>query len=366
MKHIRIGIIGVGQIAKAHLETYSKMQGVELVAACDINADELAKVASQFKIPHTYTSFREMLERDDLDAVDVCLHNNFHAPFSIAVMEAGKHCYCEKPIAGSYADGKAMLDASARTGKMLSIQLAKLFDRGTRFAKHLIDQGQLGEVYHARSCGTRRRGRPFVDGYGTPTFVQKRNSAGGALYDMGVYHISRALYLMGNPDVARISGKTYQKLAMHESRRASSGYDVEELGLGFVRFNNGSTLEVAEAWAVNLDSMGHSFVLGSKGGVKLEPFSFHSSIEDLEANTTFDEGGIEYRLSMTEPATHAYTGPQQHWIAALRGEVELLPTDRIALQTSLISEGIYRSEQLNREVTADEVAQASVSTAVKV
>lgn len=366
MNNIRIGIIGVGQIAKSHLETYAKIAGVEVVAAADINAEELARVAERFKIAHAYGSFRELLRRDDLDAVDVCLHNNFHAPVSIAVMESGKHCYCEKPMAGSYADAKAMLDASKRTGQMLSIQLAKLFDRGTRFAKHLIDIGQLGEVYHARSAGFRRRGRPFVDGYGTPTFVQKRNSAGGAMYDMGVYHVSRALYLLGNPTVKRISGKVYQKTAMHEGRRASSGYDVEELGLGFVKFEGDQTLDIAESWAIHLDTLGPSYVAGTKGGVKLEPLTFHSTIGELEANTTFDEGGIDFRLGQTEPTTLAYAGPQQHWVAALRGEVPLLPTDAIALQTMLISEGIYMSDALGREVGADEVMGASKSTAVAV
>jgi predicted dehydrogenase len=103
--------------------------------------------------------------------------------------------------------------------------------------------------------GFRRRGRPFVDGYGTPTFVQKRNSAGGALYDMGVYHIGVMLYLLGNPQVERISGKTYQKIAMDAARQEQSGYDVEELGLGFVRFANDATLDIIEAWAIHLDGL---------------------------------------------------------------------------------------------------------------
>src|SRR5439155_14345468 len=107
--------------------------------------------------------------------------------------------------------------------------------------------------------------RPFVDGYGTPTFVQKRNSAGGALYDMGVYHISQILYLLGNPPVTRVGGKTYQKTEMDETRRAASGYDVEELGVGFVRFAPPAgdvTMELIEAWAIHLDAFEGSYVVG--------------------------------------------------------------------------------------------------------
>jgi predicted dehydrogenase len=183
-------------------------------------------------VPHLYTDFRELLRRDDLDAIDVCLHNNLHRPATEAALRAGKHVYCEKPMAGSYRDAEAMLKTARETGRKLSIQLAQVFVPETRAAKELIDSGELGDVYHARSTGYRRRGRPYVDGYGTPTFVQKRNSAGGALYDMGVYHISRILYLLGNPQVTRVSGKTHQRTDMDAARRKTSGYDVEEIGPG--------------------------------------------------------------------------------------------------------------------------------------
>lgn len=191
MEQRRIAIIGAGQIGKHHLNEYHRVGGADIVAICDINEAEARRVAEENQIPHVYADFRELLKRDDIEAVDVCLHNNFHAPVSIAAMEAGKHVYCEKPIAGSYRDGAAMLEAARATGKMLHIQLATLYTKETKAAKILIDGGKLGKLYHARSTGFRRRGRPFVDGYGTTAFTQKATASGGALYDMGVYHISR-------------------------------------------------------------------------------------------------------------------------------------------------------------------------------
>ena len=366
VKTIRIGIVGVGQIGKNHLNTYANIPGVELVAAADVNAPELARVAEQFHIPHTHANFRDLLRRDDLDAVDVCLHNNFHSPVTCAVLESGKNCYCEKPMAGSYVDARAMLDTARRTGRKLSIQLATLFAKETKLAKRLIDRGELGRVYHARSTGFRRRGRPFVDGYGTATFVQKRNSAGGALYDMGVYHIAQMLYLLGAPAVERISGKTYQETGMDEARRTSSGYDVEELGLGLVRMAGGVTLDIVESWAIHLNSFEGSSIVGGKGGIRLNPFSFHTALHDMELNATFETDGIDWRWHQMDDTQTGYDGPQQHWIAALQGRVPLLPTAEIALQTMLVSEGIYLSNALGREVTADEVLANSKSTAVKV
>jgi predicted dehydrogenase len=223
----------------------------------------------------------------------------------------------------------------------------------------------LGEVYFARSTGWRRRGRPFVDGYGTPTFVQKRNSAGGALYDMGVYHIAQMLYLLGNPKVARVSGKTYQKTGMDEKRRATSGYDVEELGMGLVRFEGDLTLDIIEAWAIHLDAFEGSYVVGTQGGVRLAPFGFFRSAGHLDLSATTNLDGANFRWRKVAGDHAFYEGPQQHWIAALQGKVELLPTAELALTTMLISEAIYLSSQRGEEVSAAEVAEKSVSTAVK-
>ena len=364
VKRIRIGMIGVGQIAKYHLSQYEEIDEVDIVAACDIDESELTSVCDRYTIEHRYTDFRKLLERDDLDAVDVCLHNNFHAPMTIAALEADKHVYCEKPIAGSYRDGKSMIDAARAAGKMLHIQLATLYENETKAALQLIDDGALGNLYHARSTGFRRRGRPYVDGYGSPTFVQKEISAGGALFDMGVYHIAQILYLLGNPPVVRVSGKIYQETAMDPVRKQKSGYNVEELGLGFVRFEDGVTMDLVEAWAIYLDGFEGSSVVGSNGGIRLKPFGYFSTVSDMNANTTIDLGYFEYRNHQLRENEDAYDTSQKHWIAALQGRVPLLDTAGIALSTMLIQESIYRSDSLGREVTCDEISEGSVSSAV--
>jgi predicted dehydrogenase len=363
---IRLGIIGVGQIGKRHMATYQKITGAEIVAVADINKAELERVGAQADIPNIYTDFRQLLARDDIEAVDVCLHNNFHMPVTVAALEAGKHVYCEKPMAGAYVDALKMWQTAQATGRQVSIQLYPLFQNDTKAAKSLIDSGQLGRLYHARSMGYRRRGRPFVDGYGSPTFVQKAMAAGGAMYDTGVYNISRLLYLMDNPAVQRISGQTYQETEIDERRREMSRYDVEELGLGFVRFEGKLTLDIIEAWAVHMNPFEGSSLFGTDGGIRLEPFGFYRSLGDLDLDTTTNLDAFAYRLHTVRDNGHAYDGPQEHWIAALQGQIPLLPTAELALNTMLISEGIYLSSQMGREVTAEEVAAQSVSTAVAV
>jgi predicted dehydrogenase len=360
-KRIRLGVIGTGQIGKMHLERYQKIPGAEVVAVADINEHEARRVATSLNIPHVYTDFRELLRRDDIEAVDVCLHNVLHRPVTVAALEAGKDVFCEKPMASTYADAKIMFDAARSLNRKLSIQFFTLFLKETRAAKTLIDGGHLGEIYHARSTGFRRRGRPYVDGYGTANFVQKQHASGGALYDMGVYHIAQVLYLTGNPAVQRITGKTYQKTPMDPRREKISGYNVEELGLGFVRFDHDFTLDIIEAWAIHLDDLEGSSIVGSEGGVRLAPFGYFRSVGDLDLDSTADLESAHFRWNHVSDDGDAYENPQHHWIAALQGRVELLPTDEIALNTMLISEGIYLSDRLGRDVSAEEVKETSVS-----
>jgi len=153
---------------------------------------------------------------------------------------------------------------------------------------------------------------------------------------------------------------------MDEGRRTDSQYNVEELGLGFVRFDDGLTLDIIEAWAINLDKFDGSTVFGTKGGLRLNPFGYFFSNGDMNFDATLDIAGYDWRLHSLRDDPDAYDSPEKHWIAALQGRVGLMPTAKIGLNTMMISEGIYLSDKLNREVTSDEVRERSISSMVEV
>ena len=285
---VRIGMIGAGQIAQQHMGNYSQIPEAEMVAVADLFPEKVEAARQKFGIPDGYADFRELLARDDIEAVDVCVHNNKHAPITIAALQAGKHVYCEKPMAGTYRDAEEMLAASRRCERRLHIQMGMIYSAEARAAKRLIDDGNLGKIYYARSFGYRRRGRPFVDGYGTANFVDKSICAGGALFDMGIYHISQVLHLIGNPAVRTVTGATHQELEMYEDRRAFAGYSVEEMGLGWVRLEGGISFDIEETWAVHHDGSESSKILGSRGGLRLDPLAYFSSLSDMPLSATFD------------------------------------------------------------------------------
>ena len=362
MKTVRIAMIGAGQIAQRHLEEYRNIPGVEIVAICSGHRSTAEAVAAKWGIPEVCEDHREVIARKDLDVVDVCVHNRLHAPIVIDALNAGQNVYCEKPLSSSYADGKAMVEAAERNGKLLHIQLARLYWPETRAAMRLVQGGALGDIYYAKAVGFRRRNRPYVDGYGTTSFVRKEISAGGAVLDMMVYQVSRMLYLLGNPQVERISGRTFQRTGMYEDRREKSGYDVEEFGTGFVRFANGAVMHVDESWAIHLPELGASCMAGDKGGILFDPFRFSTTMCDLELDCTGHLPEMERRWLSTDPREVAYTSSQQHLVAALRGDIQPIDTAHLALNTLLIQEGIYLSEKLGREVTAAEVEAMSEKT----
>ena len=153
---------------------------------------------------------------------------------------------------------------------------------------------------------------------------------------------------------------------MDAQRQAVSGYDVEELGTGYVRLANNVSLDIIEAWAIHLNDIEASSLVGSEGGIRLHPFGFYTNVGDLELDSTVNLESFDWRVHQLRENADAYDTPQHHWIAALQGRVDLLPTAEIALNTMLISEGIYRSHEAGREVTAAEVRECSQSTAVSV
>ncbi len=352
---IKIGIIGTGIIGKAHIRRYGEIPEAEIVAVCDLDEDEAQRVAKANGIQQVFADYKDLLKIDEIDAVDVCLHNRLHAPVTIDALNAGKHVFCEKPMSHCYADAKSMYDTAQKVGKKLSIQLGTLFKGDARAAKRLIDDGRLGELYYAKSSFYRRRGRPFVDGYATPAFVQTQAAGGGAMLDMAVYHLSLINWLIDNPPLKTVSGSIYQKTGMYEDRRKASGYDVEELGIGLVRYQNGITLFIEEAWAIHMDAGNGARVMGAQGGVCVEPFGYFTTLSDMEMNATVDIATFERRWHSCDPTAVGFDSPQHNWIYGLLGKVEMIDTAAIALKTAQITEGIYKSAALGKEVAAEDI-----------
>lgn len=274
MKKLKIGIVGVGSIAKvAHICSYNGMDDVEIKAVCDIDPEKL----NYDQIPTTaqkYTDYREMIQKADIDAVDICTPNDLHSEIAVYALERGKHVFCEKPDAISSAERKKMSEAEKKSGKTLMVMRNNRHTAGSIYLKKSIENGEFGDIYAGRCGWIRRRGIPGKGGW----FTTNSRSGGGPLIDLGVHMIDLAIYLMGNPRAVAVSGSTYRKFAeaadISDSEHSSFGekiengvFDVEDLAVGFIKFENGASLQIEFSWASNIEEESRFVELrGTKGG----------------------------------------------------------------------------------------------------
>ncbi|MCX8052848.1 MAG: Gfo/Idh/MocA family oxidoreductase, partial [Armatimonadetes bacterium] len=218
---IRVGIVGTG-IGRHHARGYQKCPDVEIRAFCDIDETRARRCAEEYGARDVYTDFREMMKDPEIDAVSVCTPNALHAPVTITAFEAGKHVICEKPLATNAADGRAMVEAGKKAGKIFMMAFNNRFRGDTQLLKKCIEAGELGEIYYAKTGWLRRKGIPGMGGW----FTTKSMSGGGPLIDLGVHVLDLTLWLMGNPKPTYVLGSSYAKFGPEMAKKSGGTYDV--------------------------------------------------------------------------------------------------------------------------------------------
>ncbi len=144
---IRYGVIGTGNRGQAHLRTVNEILDIEVVAVCDSNERRLQQGAALVRTqPETYTDYRKLLERKDLDAVILVVPDHLHAEMAIAAFRAGKHVLTEKPMATTLADAEAMIAAAERAGKVLQIGLQLRYTGLYLTAQRELCEGRIGQL----------------------------------------------------------------------------------------------------------------------------------------------------------------------------------------------------------------------------
>ena len=151
MKKIRMAVIGLKTFGKnAHVKAIVANENAELVAVCDIVEEIARKVADEYGVDY-YLDYKELLKREDLDAITIATPDQIHREIAVAAMAAGKHVLCEKPLALSVEDCKAMVAASKQYGKKLMVgQICRLAPSFV-LAKELVDRGEIGEIFFMES-----------------------------------------------------------------------------------------------------------------------------------------------------------------------------------------------------------------------
>ena len=337
---LKFGIIGVGKICQGcHLPAYDKIDDVEIVALCDINEERLKQVGEKYPNAKLYTSYEEMINKEELDAVDICTPNNIHSKAAVYALDHGLNVLCEKPDAVSVSEAEKMKASAEKSGKTLMVIRNNRYRPSTKFLKQYIAEGKMGEIYAGRCGWIRRRGIPGWGGW----FTDKAQAGGGPLIDLGVHIIDLSMYLMGNAKPVTVSGCTYLKFP-HTSY---SKIDVEDLAMGFIRFDNGACLQIEFSWASNIpgDQM---FVelRGTKAGSRMSGIDrkFEIFTEECGVNTYLRPDIDDYNC----PPHHEQN--IRHFIDVINGKAEPDFTPEQGLNMVKILEALYKSAELGYEI----------------
>ena len=280
-KKLKVGLIGLGGICRySHMKFYKKAPDVKIVAICDIIPEKIEAFKEEFNLSDvvSYTDYKELLKTEELDYIDICTPNYLHSIIAVEAMEKGINVFCEKPDAVSVSEALKMKDMAEKSQKTLMVMRNNRYRSTARYLKKYIEDGKMGEIYCGRCGWQRRRGIPGKGGW----FTTKKQSGGGPLIDLGVHMIDLAIWLMGNPTPVAVSGCTYAKFAdsnISDSVHSKFGetknegtFDVEDLAMGFIKFDNGACLQIEFSWASNIEQeKGFVELRGTKAGIELIP-----------------------------------------------------------------------------------------------
>ena len=355
-KKLRVGIIGCGGIANGkHMPSLKAVKEDEMVAFCDIVKWKAEKAARDFGVEGSkvYEDYKELLKDETIDVVHVCTPNRSHSFITVDALHAGKHVMCEKPMAINSAEAKKMIDAAKETGKKLTIGYQNRQAAENQFAKEYCDNGNLGEIYFAKAHAIRRRAVPTWG-----VFLNEYEQGGGPLIDIGTHALDLTLWMMNNYKPKYCVGTTYHKLN-NQTRTGNAWGDwkpedftVEDSAFGFVVMENGATIVLESAWALNtLEVRETRYQLcGTKEG--LDTFTGKVRINGVdcgrqyEKNPNLEVGGVAFfeGSGNVSPATREAIA----WAHAILDDTDPVVLPEQAYVVTQILEGIYESAKTGK------------------
>jgi predicted dehydrogenase len=246
---LNIGMIGYGFMGKAHSNAYvtvSNFFDLEyrpvLKAVCARNEEKLTAFADQWGYESTETDWRALLERDDIDVVDICVPNNLHREIALAAAEAGKMILCEKPLSMNTEEGEEMCQAVEAAGVANMVWYNYRRVPAVTLAKQLIDEGRLGRIFHYRSL--------FLQDWTISTDLPQGGEAlwrldveaagSGVTGDLLAHCIDTAMWLNGGIDTVTAMTETFIKERTHQLTGEVQPVGIDDACAFLARFSNGS------------------------------------------------------------------------------------------------------------------------------
>ncbi|PYI50559.1 Gfo/Idh/MocA family protein [Paenibacillus flagellatus] len=353
MSKIKVAIIGCGTIANsAHIKAYLGNPDAEIKYFCDIIKERAEKAVQDYSCGEAVEDYNVILNDPEVEAVSICTPNHMHAKIAIDCLRAGKHVLCEKPAARTYAEALEMQKVQHETGKVLNIGVVNRFNTGVNIIRNMIQNGDLGELYHVYVSFRSHRSIPGLGG----AFTTKSIAGGGVLIDWGVHFLDIVMYCSGDPKPLTVTGQAFSKLGRDMENYSyltmwagppnyEGTYDVDDFVTAMIR-TEGPTVTVNGAWAQNIGvSEMYIDFLGDKAGIRLQygkDFKLYSA-----------QNGALLETTPQFNARDMFQNEIDSFLKCVRtGEKSPAHIDTVILSSKII-QAIYDSSDKRSEIAVD-------------
>ena len=329
----RVGLIGVGAMGRNHLRILSELDGTQLVAVCDSDARAVEAVGRKHSIPG-YASWDEMLERERLDAAIVAVPTRFHLEAGLAALEHGLHVLIEKPIATNLEEGRMLVDAARRAGKLLAVGHVERFNPAVRELRRRLGDGEIGRMFQIQA----RRQGPF------PARIRDV----GVVIDLATHDLDVMCTLAGT-DIVRLYAETEQRIHT----------DHEDILNALLKFDSG-VLGVLQVNWLTPTKIRELSILGERGMfvcnyltqdlVHFKNADFASSADPRRHPRNVAEGEVvRFPIAQAEPLRLEL----QAFVDAVRGEREIEVDGDAGLRALHLALALVTSASESRMIDTD-------------
>jgi predicted dehydrogenase len=287
---LRIGLIGTGFMGKTHVfgfaaapRVFDLPYDIVLHSVADRTDELAAAAADRLGFARSSGDWKRLVADGEIDLIDITTPNALHKEIALAAIAAGKHVYCEKPLAARASDARDMADAAETAGVKTQVGFNYLCNPMMALARDLIASGELGEIRLYRGI----HAEDYMMDAASPFTFRHDPAGGGALADIGSHALATAEYLLG--PIERLMGDCVN---VYDRRPDGHGgfraVEVDDVGRAFLRFANGASGSIEASWISTGRKMQHDFeIYGTKGALVFTQERFN----ELHFFSTADAAG---------------------------------------------------------------------------
>lgn len=334
---LRFGLIGCGRISKVHTSVISNLSGAKLEAVCDIVKERAVEVANKFKCK-VFTDYKEMINSDEIDVIDICSPTHLHSQMVIDAAKAGKHVITEKPMALSITDADNMIQECKKNNVKLFVVKQNRYNPPIVKLKEAIEEGRFGKIFYGNTTVLWHRDQSYYD---DQEWFGEWEKGGGVFINQASHNIDILQWLMGEVDsvYAKIDTMTHK-------------INAEDLGMAILRFKSGAWATIQTTTCVfpkNLE--GSVSIFGERASAKVGGIQMNE-MQIWEFDDYRSEDGLYHRYSTTPPNIYGFGHIKymEDVIKTLNGEKQPFVDGAEGMMSLELILAMYKSALTGKEV----------------